>query len=180
MSVAEITQNYQWFSGAYTYLTSLKEDGTAPEGCEQSWLNTLKAFTTAWDEDNSGDKSGIHSVLNMRKEFNNGSTQDSLLVSLKNGILSSKADGINATTLVGKLTTDAGKTIISRSGSMYEQVDGKNSVFAQYKAAYDSCKYSESKGYFKEYSNVDKYQNDCKNQINKLATQLLDLQFAKV
>ena len=178
MTVAEITRNYQWFAGAYGYLS--KEDGTAVDGCDQGWHNTLKAFITAKDEDEAGDANGIHSVLNMRKEFNNGSAMDASIVSLKDSLLALSAENVNASSLVGKLTTEAGTPVIDRSGSYYEQVNGDDSIFNDYLKSYNSCKYESSKKYFQEYSKLSGYKKDCNDRINVVAGELLDEQFKAV
>ena len=178
MSVAEITQNYQWFAGAYGYLSN--EDGTPVDGCGQDWHNNLKAFITAKDEDEAGDVNGIHSVLNMRKEMSSCAAQDETLALFKDSILALTAKDVNANALVGKLTTDAGKTVIDRANSYYEQVNGEGSIFAEYIKTYNECKYPVSKNYFREYKNVAAYKKNCNDHVEKLAGELIDNQLAAV
>ena len=178
MSVAEITQNYQWFAGAYGYLSN--EDGTPVDGCSQDWHNTLKAFITAKDEDEAGDANGIHSVLNMRKEMSSCAAQDESLALFKDSILALTAEDVNANALVGKLTTDAGKTVIDRTDSYYDQINGDESIFAEYIKTYNECKYPVSKNYFREYKNVAAYKKNCNDHVEKLAGELIDNQLAAV
>ena len=178
MTVAEITQNYQWFAGAYGYLSN--KDGTPVDGCDQDWHNTLKAFITAKDADEAGDANGIHSVLNMRKEMSSSAAQDESLALFKDSILALTAKDVNANALVGKLTTDAGETVIDRTDSYYEQVNGEESIFAEYSKTYNNCKYPVSKNYFREYQNVAAYMNKCNDHIDKLAGELIDSQLAAV
>lgn len=180
MSVPVINQTYLWYSGVYNYLTSLKEDGTAPEGCEQIWLDNLKNFTTAWSKDEAGnevgDKTGIRSVLEMRQEMSASAAQDESLSKFTESVLDLDSSKINATTLVGKLTTDAGKPVIDRSGSFFEQINGEKSIFAEYLSTYNSCKYDISKKYFREYEKIDTYKKQCNDKIDSVATKLLDSQ----
>lgn len=186
MTVSDINEEYLWFSGAYGYLLSLGEDGAAPAGCDQAWLDELKAFTTAKDEDETGDINGIHSVLNMRKEMSSCAVQDGALSNFRNTFVKltvkdeNGKERITAASLVGKLTTQEGKRIIDRSGSYYDQIHGEKSIFAEYQNTYDSCKYDISKNYLHEYSHIDQYKADCDNKIKELAEEILDEQLDKV
>ena len=182
MTLAEITQNELWFTAAYEYLASLSEDGTsAPAGCEATWFNELKAFTTATDEDATiADPNGISSVRNMREEMNSCASQDDSLKTLKDVILGLKAEDLTAEGLLGKLTTNAGNPDFDRSNSYYEQVNGESSLFTEYLKAYGECKYANSKNYFREYAELSNYKKACNDHIDKLAGELLDAQLAKV
>ena len=116
----------------------------------------------------------------MRKEMSSCAAQDESLALFKDSILALTAEDVNANALVGKLTTDAGKTVIDRTDSYYDQINGDESIFAEYIKTYNECKYPVSKNYFREYKNVAAYKKNCNDHVEKLAGELIDNQLAAV